>query len=189
MLGNRLTDLNKVDWHALAPGVALDRVSSDQEHGLSEELAGARLVETGPNTISARGGVRLVETLFRQFASPLVLILLVAAGLSVALGHRLDAAAIAAIIFVNAALGFAQEWRAQAAISALQQMMAPACRVLREGSVQTIDVQGLVPGDIVLLEAGDRIPGDLRLIACRKVIALGLLFTNLAKSPLDKFLS
>ena len=99
----------------------------------------------------------------RQFVSPLILILFLAAAISLAIGAVTDAITILAIIMLNGILGFVQEWKAERAIEALQQMLSPHCTVRRDGLEQEVDATSLVPGDIVLLEIGDRIPADLRL--------------------------
>lgn len=101
---------------------------------------------------------------FRQFKSILVLILMLAAVLSYFIGDRIDAAAIIIILFVNACLGFAQEWKAESALQNLKNLLSPRCRVLRENIEQEISAADLRKGDIVLLATGDVIPADLRLI-------------------------
>ena len=100
----------------------------------------------------------------RQFVDVLIFILFVAAAISVAVGAMADAVTILVIVVLNGVLGFVQEWKAERAIEALQRMLAPRCTVVRDGQEQAIDAKELAPGDIVLLEIGDRIPGDLRLV-------------------------
>ena len=101
--------------------------------------------------------------LARQFVDVLIAILLIAAVISLALGEISDALTILVIVLLNGLLGFVQEWKAGQAIEALQQMLEPHCKVIRDGHEQTIDAKKLVPGDIVCLATGDHVPGDLRL--------------------------
>ncbi len=150
-----------LSWHSLTPDAAASALSVAPETGLSEAEVAQRRADTEGAEIGEAGGGWL-RLLLRQFASALVLILAAAAALSFALGDRFDAIAILAIILINAALGFIQEWRAETAIKALRRMMAPSCRVLRGGQSRVIDASELVRGDVVLLEAGDQVPADLR---------------------------
>jgi len=108
--------------------------------------------------------VHWYTVLARQFVDVLIFILIVAAAISIAVGEMADAITIMVIVVLNGVLGFVQEWKAERAIEALQRMLAPHCKVVRDGHEQAIDAKGLVPGDIVMLEIGDRVPGDLRLV-------------------------
>ncbi|MCM2343664.1 MAG: cation-transporting P-type ATPase [Alphaproteobacteria bacterium] len=117
-----------------------------------------------PNRLSGQDGARWPVMLLRQFQSMMVLILAVAAFLSFIIGDKIDTFAILAIVLLNAGLGFMQEWKAETALQGLKQMLAPRCRVLRAGGEQEIDAAELVPGDHVLLAAGNAVPADLRLI-------------------------
>ncbi|WJW76363.1 HAD-IC family P-type ATPase [Thiohalobacter sp. IOR34] len=160
MAGTAQTD----DWHALAAEAVLARLHSDVERGLSAEEAQARLRETGPNTLQAVRRTPWYRVLARQFVDVLIFILLIAATIAFAIGETGDAVTILAIVVLNGILGFVQEWKAEQALAALQRMLAPRCKVLRDGREQEIDARELVPGDLVLLEIGDRVPADLRLI-------------------------
>src|SRR5690606_32785487 len=100
----------------------------------------------------------------------LIYFLIAAAVLAAVLGHTVDASVILLVVIVNAIVGFVQEGRAEQALNALQAMLAPCARVLRDGQRHVVAVPDLVPGDIVLLEAGDRVPADLRLLRARGML-------------------
>src|SRR5690606_32389291 len=118
----------------------------------------------GPNRLAEAPGRSFLQMVGDQVAEPLVLILLGAALLSAVLGEWADVVVILAIVVLNALLGAAQEQRAEASLAALKRMGAPACRVLRDGRVREIPAEELVPGDVILVEAGDRVPADARLV-------------------------
>lgn len=154
-------------WHALPAAEAARWLETDPEHGLSAEEAQRRLQRYGPNAFESREKLRWPAMLLRQFKDVLIIILLVAAGISAAVGDPVDAIAILAIIGLNAALGFFQEYRAERALAALKRLLAPHCRVIRDGVCTTIDASALVPGDLVRLQPGDHTPADLRLVEAR----------------------
>ncbi len=151
-------------WHALDPAAVVDRMATNARHGLNSEEAARRLERYGPNAFEAARKTPWPTILVRQFFSVLILILVVAAVISFVVGQTVDAAAILAIVFLNGALGFVQEWKAEEALEALRRMLAPRSRVVRDGHEREIEARALVPGDIVVLDTGDRIPADLRLI-------------------------
>ncbi len=153
-----------VPWHAKPVQAVLQMLKTDPKTGLSQAEADRRLGIYGPNRIEAVRKEKWYRILLRQFIDVLILILLVAAGISFAIGEMGDAATILAIVALNGILGFVQEFKAEKAIEALQKMLSPKCKVLRDGKEIEIDAQKLVPGDIVLLEIGDRVPADLRLV-------------------------
>jgi len=152
------------DWYRLSLSEVLARLQSDPERGLSRAEAERRLAEYGANELLERGLKSPWLILWEQLTALMVLILIVAAVVSAVLGDYQDAAAIGAIIVLNAALGFIQEYRAEKAILALKKMAVPRVRVRRDGHVQEISARELVPGDIVFLEAGALVPVDGRLI-------------------------
>jgi Ca2+-transporting ATPase len=157
------------DWHVLDAERTLVVLGSIADRGLSSEEAGRRLAVHGPNVLPRaprRGALRL---LLAQFADVLVLLLVGAAVVASFVGEPEDIVAIVAIVVLNAALGFAQAFRAERAIDALRAMSAPLARVRRDGADVTVDAAMLVPGDIVLLESGARVPADLRLIEARSL--------------------
>lgn len=154
-------------WHALPPAEAARHLHTDLETGLDADTAARRLERHGPNAFEAREKLRWPVMLLRQFKDVLILILLLAAGVSAAVGDPVDAIAILAIIGLNAALGFFQEYRAERALAALKRLLAPSCRVIRGGVSRQMDASGLVPGDLVRLQPGDHTPADLRLVEAR----------------------
>ena len=131
--------------------------------GLSPEDAARRLARFGPNRLPTATGRLWPRLLLRQVANPMVVLLVVAAVVALALGERIDAAAIVAVVILNAALGFVQDWRAETALAALRDMLTPTTRVIRGGRDTVIDADQLVPGDLVRLAAGDSVPADITL--------------------------
>jgi len=136
-------------------------------HGLSLTEVAARRARCGANTLPRDRPPGVVALFLRQFASPLIYVLCVAAVLSLFIGEGTDAAFIFAVLLINAVIGTLQEFSAQRAAGALQRLVTVTCRVLREGESFEIDAEELVPGDIILLESGDRVPADARLIESR----------------------
>jgi Ca2+-transporting ATPase len=151
-------------WHAIEADEALRRMNSSRD-GLSGEESKRRLAEAGPNSLEAEEGVNSLRLLARQVHNPLIYLLAGAAVLSLFIGHGVDAAVIAGVIVLNTLLGFFQEWRAEGALAALRQMAALHARVLRNGQPAEIDASNVVPGDALLLETGDRVAADARLLS------------------------
>src|SRR5512133_1085282 len=150
-------------WHTLSTGDALTRLKSG-EKGLTDAEAAQRLAEVGPNELRASERVSWWKILAAQFKNVLIVILLVATVLSVALGHGLESLVIAVIVLFAVLLGFVQEYRAERAIESLRQMSAPTATVLRGGREVEVPARELVPGDVVILRTGNRIPADGRLL-------------------------
>jgi Ca2+-transporting ATPase len=132
--------------------------------GLDAATASQRLVETGPNQLVETRRQSVARLVLNQFADVLILVLLAAAGISVAVGEANSAYVILIIVVLNALVGFGQEYRAEKAMDALQKMAASQAQVLRDGQPQAVPTANLVPGDVVLLEAGNIIPADVRLL-------------------------
>jgi Ca2+-transporting ATPase len=132
--------------------------------GLSSEEAQTRLVHYGPNELKAARRVSPWTILLEQFKNVLIIILLAATALSAFLGHGIEAVAITVIVLFAIILGFVQEYRAERAIEALSRMAAPTATVLRDGTEADVPARNLVPGDVVVLRTGNRIPADARLI-------------------------
>lgn len=151
-------------WHALDVQ-AVARLLDTSPRGLSSAGAAERLARWGRNELDEQPPVHPLRVLAHQFADPLIAILLVAAVVTVALGELLDTSLIVAALVLNAVIGFTQERRAASAVRALMQLVVPRSRVLRDGVECEIDSAELVPGDVVLLEPGTRVPADLRLFA------------------------
>lgn len=135
-----------------------------KESGLTSAEAQTRLEEHGPNALPRKPPPRLWQIGLRQFQSPLIYILAIAAAVSLLIGHGVDAAFIVAVLVLNALIGGYQEWKAERSSHALQQLLRIRASVLRDGEVREVDGEDVVPGDIVWLESGNRVPADLRLI-------------------------
>jgi Ca2+-transporting ATPase len=155
-------DTNKV-WHTQTAEQALVQLTS-QVTGLSEADAAERAIQYGPNEIQAAKRISAWEILLEQFKNILILILLGATAISLFLGHGVESIVIAVIVLFAVLLGFIQEYRAEHAIEALQKMAAPTATVLRDGEEIKVPARNLVPGDVVILHTGDRIPADARLL-------------------------
>ncbi|MBI2923900.1 MAG: cation-translocating P-type ATPase [Planctomycetes bacterium] len=151
-------------WHTLKPEEVLRTLGTDAAAGLPAVEVERRRAEFGPNRLAEPEHVPPWRLLLAQFRNVLVVILVVAVVLSAFLGHALEAAAIAVIILFAVALGFVQEFRAERAIEALRKMAAPRARVVRGGKENDVPAAELVPGDVLLLEAGDRLAADARLL-------------------------
>jgi Ca2+-transporting ATPase len=150
-------------WHVLSTDDAFAQIESSP-NGLTSADAAVRLQQFGPNELQAAHRVSAWEILFEQFKNVLVIILLIATALSLFLGHGIESIVIAIIVLFAVGLGFIQEYRAERAIEALRQMAAPAATALRDGAETRIPARDLVPGDVILLHTGDRIPADARLL-------------------------
>ena len=153
-------------WHALDVDDALQRHGATRE-GLGAAEAAERLRRHGPNALPPPKKVPGWLRFLRHFNDPLILFLIAASAIALSVGHHIDAAVIVAVVTVNAIVGYVQEGRAEQALSALHSMLAPSARVLRDGARVQVEVADLVPGDVLLLEAGDRVPADARLLRGR----------------------
>jgi Ca2+-transporting ATPase len=149
--------------HALAADEVLRRLESDTT-GLADHAAAERLRRFGPNALESRPPASALKILVDQFRSVVVLLLVLAAIVSAALGEHLDAAAIGGVIVINTLIGFATEIRARRAMEALLRLEVPRAMVVRGGIAREIDSRELVPGDVVQLEAGLSVPADARLL-------------------------
>ncbi|MFN2290938.1 MAG: cation-translocating P-type ATPase [Anaerolineae bacterium] len=168
-------DAEKQIWHTMGAAEAATVLDSDFERGLTQAQVAQRQEQFGPNQLQERPGRTFWQMLLDQFNQFLVLILIAAAIVSAVIGWTefnrtgettefVDAAAIMAIVILNAILGVVQEGRAEEALAALKRMAAPNARVLRDGHILTIPSRDLVPGDIVILETGNYVPADVRLV-------------------------
>lgn len=153
-------------WHALDSGRVRETLSS-AETGLTSAEAEARLRSYGPNRLPERAATTLWSILLRQFRSPLIYILGIAAVVSIAIGDAKDAGFIAAVLVLNALIGGYQEWRAEKSSRALQKFLKIRASVVRDGEVRELDAEQVVPGDLVWVESGNRVPADLRLVSTR----------------------
>ncbi|HYR08383.1 MAG TPA: HAD-IC family P-type ATPase [Longimicrobium sp.] len=153
-----------VAWHALAAEDALARLES-APGGLSEAEAARRLARWGPNALRAVPPASAWKILLAQLRSFVVLLLVVAAALALATGDALDAAAIVVVLLINTVLGFVMELRARRTMEGLQQLEVARATVLRGGARREIGAESIVPGDVVVVEAGTRVPADARLLS------------------------
>lgn len=153
--------------------------------GLTKAEAARRLAEHGPNRLPEAKARGLLMRFLAQFHNVLIYVLLGAAVVTATLQHWVDTGVILAVVLANAVIGFIQEGKAEAAMAAIRQMLAPRAAVLRDGRRVTVDGADLVPGDIVLLEAGDKIPADLRLIEARGLAAQEAILTG-ESVPVEK---
>ena len=144
-------------------------VLSSSHHGLSLAEAKQRLKQYGLNTLPKVKQAGIVKVFICQFASPLIYVLLAAAALSIIIEEWSDAGFIFAVLLINAIIGTAQEYSAQQAAAALQDLVKTCSRILRAGDSYEIQSEELVPGDIVLLESGDRVPADMRLLTANNL--------------------
>jgi len=151
-------------WHCLSVEETLAALQTGAAQGLSSGEAARRLAENGMNELAERQGKPFWAMVAEQLKSPLILMLVASALVAMALGKRIDASAILAIVVIFVVLGAVQEYRAQKAISALKKMSVPMVKVLRDGSLREVSGRELVPGDIVRLETGSAIPADCRIL-------------------------
>ena len=151
-------------WHGLEAGIAIKELGVDPARGLAPQDVARRLEEHGPNELMHEEKASPWMLFFNQFKNILVVILIVATVLSAFVGEYVDAIIIGVIILFCAVLGFVQEYRAEKALDALKNMLTPMITVLRGGKEEEVPSRDLVPGDIMVLEAGDKIPADARVI-------------------------
>jgi Ca2+-transporting ATPase len=171
-------------WHALAADEVIRLVDSSRS-GLSGAEAQRRLETTGPNVLQAARGISPWQLLAGQFKNILIIILLVATALSALLGHGVEAVAITVIVIFAVLLGFVQEFRAERAIEALREMAAPRATVVRDGSETDLPARDVVPGDVLVLTAGNRIAADARLLQAANLKVQEAPLTG-ESTPVDK---
>lgn len=175
----------KERWFRLSADDAIDKLKSDRRRGLAAQEAADRLRAHGPNEIIEKGVKSPWAILWEQLTATMVLILIAAAVVSALLRDYTDALAIAAIVVLNALFGFLQEYKAEKAMAALKKMAAPMVRVRRQGRVQEAPSRALVPGDIILLEAGNLVPADGRLLEAANLGVQEAALTG-ESAPVDK---
>jgi len=151
-------------WHLLPISDAVSRLQADVERGLSQAEATRRLAQYGPNSLSQARARSALSIFLSQFRSLIVVLLVAATVIAFAMGDTLEAAAILIVIVLNAGIGFFTEWKAEEALSALQQQSVRVAHVIRDGAESEIPAAQLVPGDVIVLAAGARVPADGRII-------------------------
>ncbi|MFZ2301739.1 MAG: cation-transporting P-type ATPase [Gallionella sp.] len=156
------------DWHHLSSQETLDAVSSSA-HGLSHAEAVRRLAQYGPNRLTPPKRRGPLLRFLLQFHNVLIYVLLASAVVTALLAHWVDTGVIVGVVVINAIIGFIQEGKAEKAMDAIRRMLSPEATVLRAGKREVIAAEALTPGDIVLLQSGDKVPADLRLLSTKNL--------------------
>ena len=152
-----------MNWYQFEASEILDKFQTS-ENGLTIEEAKKRLVKYGPNRLAEEEKISRIKILIHQFTSPLIYILLIAGLVTILLQEYIDSGVIFAVVVLNALIGFIQEFKAEKSVKALKKMVVPKARVIRDGKEKEIHSDELVPGDVVFLSSGARVPADLRLL-------------------------
>ncbi len=171
-------------WHSISIAVALDNLQTSVT-GLTQAEADARLSSYGPNRLPQATRRNPFIRFLQHFHNILIYVLIASAGITTLLNHWIDTGVILAVVIVNAIIGFIQEGKAEQAMNAIRHMLAPQAHVIRGGERMTVDGEQLVPGDIVLLEAGDKVPADLRLFTSHGLSLQEAILTG-ESVPVDK---
>lgn len=172
-------------WYSKTADSVIDELKTNRETGLSREQTQQLLEEFGPNELPEPERESLIIRIIKQFTDLLVVTLIVATVISFALGEYLDAIVILVIVVINGVLGFVQEYKAEKSLEALKKMSALFAIVLRDGEKQQIAVTDLVPGDVVILTAGDKVPADARIIETFNLATQEAILTG-ESLPVDK---
>lgn len=151
-------------WHTLDHSEVLERLNVDKKVGLTFEEVRNRLEKYGKNILPEGKKKTLLDRLAEQLLDPMIILLIIAAVISVFVGEIVEAIAIIAIIVLNAIIGIYQEYKAESSLEALKKLTMPHTRVLREGNIVSVQIDEIVPGDIVILEAGDKVPADIYIL-------------------------
>ncbi|HBJ38544.1 MAG TPA: ATPase [Planctomycetaceae bacterium] len=160
--------LEKSDWHTLQVGDVFSKLESQRE-GLSQREAQSRLDRLGPNVLPEQPSPAWWMIFLRQFYNPLIFVLGAAAIVAIAIGDWTDAGFIGAVLLLNSMIGGYQEWRAEQSSRALQKMLHVRATVIRDGTNREMDAELVVPGDVLLLESGNRVPADVRLLTTQSL--------------------
>lgn len=158
---------NKQSWHAIEAGDALQKLQSDQEKGLNDNEAKERLEKYGKNEIPKGKKRSWWFRLLMQFHNILIYVLIAAAIITALMEHWIDMWVILAVVIINALIGFVQEGKAEKALESIREMLSLEAIVIRDGENKTIEAENLVPGDMVRLKSGDKIPADIRIVQSR----------------------
>lgn len=183
-MNDRSTQWAQAPWHSLSADEALAQVQASIL-GLSQDQAATRLAQHGPNTLPQPARRGAFVRFMLQFHHILIYVLLGCALVTAVLGHWIDTGVIFAVVIANAVIGFIQEGKAEAAMDAIRHMLAPRANVMRGGARVSIEGEQLVPGDIVLLEAGDKVPADLRLVSAHAMSVQEAILTG-ESVPVEK---
>ena len=156
-------------WHALSSEAVEDSLQTDASRGLTQTEAAQRLVRYGPNTLAQAHQRSTLSIFLAQFRSLIVALLVSATAIAFAMGENIEGFAILVVIILNAAIGFFTEWKAEQALSALQKQSVRVAHVIRDGVESELPAAELVPGDLIVLAAGARVPADGRIIECARL--------------------
>ncbi|WP_298718638.1 cation-transporting P-type ATPase [uncultured Oceanisphaera sp.] len=180
------TKINKAQtsWHSISAESSLEALNSSTS-GLNSSEAAARLAQYGANRLPEAARRNVLIRFVLHFHNILIYVLLGSALITAALGHWIDTSVILAVVVANGIIGFVQEGKAEKAMDAIRQMLAPRAHVIRGGERISIDGEQLMPGDIVLLEAGDKVPADLRLITAHGISVQEAILTG-ESVPVEK---
>ncbi len=170
-VGKRSAVKREMKAYRLSPGEVLTRLGSDEQEGLTKKEVDKRRAEFGSNVLEQRSQVKPWDILLDQFKNVLVLLLIFASGISYFIGEGIEALAILAVIVINALFGFITEYRAKQSVEALRKLASTSAKVLRDGQVREVNTEEIVPGDVVVLEEGDRVPADARLLRVESLAA------------------
>ena len=172
-------------WHSLSAPQVLQHLQTQADQGLAPEEAQRRLAQHGPNQLPQRRGRPAWLRLLQQFHNVLIYVMLASAVVTAALGHWLDTGVLLGAVVINAVIGFLQEGKAESALDAIRRMLSLQASVLRAGERHMVAAEALVPGDIVLLASGDKVPADLRIVNARNLRAEEAVLTG-ESVPSDK---
>ena len=172
-------------WHALLPGKVLEAWQTT-ERGLDAAQAAERLARHGPNQLHSALKSSVIKRIIAQFSNLYVITLLLAGALTLLLGMMVDSAVIIGVTVINAIIGFTQEGRAEQALQQVANLLTPKCRVWRDGHLTELRTPELVPGDVVLLDAGDQIPADLRLLQANRLAIQEAILTGESEPVIKK---
>ncbi|MFA6052809.1 MAG: HAD-IC family P-type ATPase [Methylobacter sp.] len=156
-------------WHTMSAEEALHVQASDPASGLTQREVQQRLLQYGPNTLTPIASRSAIKRFLIQFHNVLVYVLLTAAGVTAAIGHWIDSGVIVGVVFINAVIGFIQEGKAEKALDAIRNMLTQQAMVRRDNKNFLIPAEQLIPGDIVSIESGDKVPADLRLLQVKNL--------------------
>jgi magnesium-transporting ATPase (P-type) len=162
------SDITRSAWHSVSAQAACERLGTDRS-GLCQAKAEARQRRYGANRLPAPPRQGIARRFLLQFNNVLIYVLLAAGGVTALLGHWIDSGVIFGVVVINAFIGFIQEGKAEQALEAIRKMLSPSAVVLRDGQRRTLPADVLVPGDIVFIASGDRVPADLRLIETKSL--------------------
>ncbi|TFH47355.1 MAG: cation-transporting P-type ATPase, partial [Lysobacterales bacterium] len=172
------------DWHSLPAELVMERLEADAK-GLSSEQAARRLAHYGPNRSRPPERPGPLLRFLRQFHNFLIYVLLASSAILAALEHWLDAAVVFGVTLINALIGFIQEGKTERAFESIQGLLAPTASVVRNGKRVSVPGDDLVPGDLIVLDAGDRVPADMRLLSANGVEIQEAVLTG-ESSPVEK---